>query len=252
MKSGSINSPPLLSEPTSDEKREPLSCQRRTFCVGFWFILVWSVMFAGYIVAAFLSQPPDTWRSIQDFGSAYRPYLIGPHFVCGAIVSIVGPLQLLACIRQRCMEYHRWAGRLFVICALITCVGGCSFVMAYGTVGGLPMDIVFVAYGTMFAAATVLAWKHARAKDIGSHRAWAIRAFALAVASAVYRILVFPLFVQPRNQCHGCGFLPYDGEVLWLNIAAWLFVPVSLIPAELYLRAAPWTDTKPLREAPPV
>jgi len=204
--------------------------------VGFWAISTWSVGFGAYIVAFFLVQDPRTWRSIEDFGSELRPILIGPHFWGGAILSIFGPLQMLGCVRSRCPAVHRWSGRILLVLALITIISGSAFTAVYSTIGATVMDVPFWFFALAFLVCVVMAWRSACRRDFVAHRSWGTRTFALIVASAVYRLLVLPLFVSPRddpNQQTG------QAGIIWLNTAAYFFVPLSLIPAEIYLRTTP-------------
>ncbi|MEL7298629.1 MAG: hypothetical protein AAGJ86_13275, partial [Pseudomonadota bacterium] len=62
------------------------------------------------------------------------------------------------------------------------------FIFAKGTVGGMMMDIGFTGYGVLTIIAAVAAIHFARQRDFVRHRAWAIRLFALAVGSWLYRM----------------------------------------------------------------
>jgi hypothetical protein len=113
---------------------------------------------------------------------------------------------------------------------------GMSFVSAHGTAGGAWVDVPFLLFGVGFATLAGLTVVTARAREFAAHTRWATRLFALAVSSAVYRVLVLPLFVAPRGPAGSSdNLLPRADEILWLNIAAWLYAPISLVPAELYL-----------------
>lgn len=113
---------------------------------------------------------------------------IGLHFVTGAALMLVIPLQLIAPLRRRYPSMHRWSGRVIVAAALLTGFGGLCFILAKGTIGGLPMSIGFGIYGALMALASVNTLRFARAREWARHRAWAIRLFTLVIASWLYRV----------------------------------------------------------------
>jgi len=117
---------------------------------------------------------------------------IAAHFAAGGIILLLGPIQLIARIRNAAPAFHRWAGRIYVLAALIAGLGGLAFIAANGTIGGAAMNVGFGGYGVLMALAAVQTWRHARARRLpgrlASHRAWAIRLFALAIGSWLYRM----------------------------------------------------------------
>ena len=58
----------------------------------------------------------------------------------------------------------------------------------HGTIGGPVMNIGFFLYGVLMAVAAVETVRHARAKRIEVHRAWALRLYVLAIGSWLYRM----------------------------------------------------------------
>ena len=117
---------------------------------------------------------------------------IAAHFAAGGIILLLGPIQLIARIRKGAPAFHRWAGRVYVIASFIAGLGGLAFIAANGTIGGAAMNIGFGGYGALMVVASVQTWRHARARRLpgrlARHRAWAIRLFALAIGSWLYRM----------------------------------------------------------------
>ena len=117
---------------------------------------------------------------------------IAAHFAAGGIILLLGPIQLIGRIRTAAPAFHRWAGRLYVIAAFIAGIGGLAFIAVNGTIGGVAMSIGFGGYGALMVITSVQTWRHARARRLpgrlASHRAWAIRLFALAIGSWLYRM----------------------------------------------------------------
>lgn len=113
---------------------------------------------------------------------------IGLHFATGGVLMLLIPLQLIGPLRRRYPALHRWSGRVSVAAALLAGVGGMAFILLKGTIGGTPMDIGFALYGALVVLASLNTFRHAWARQWLQHRAWAIRLFALAIASWLYRI----------------------------------------------------------------
>lgn len=113
---------------------------------------------------------------------------IAIHFLGGGIILILGCLQLLAGMRKKYPKIHRIAGRVYVLASIATAAGGLIFIALKGTIGGTVMDVAFTGYGLLMLLAAVQTIRFARAGDFDRHRAWAIRLFALAIGSWLYRM----------------------------------------------------------------
>jgi len=166
---------------------------------------------------------------------------IAAHFAAGGIILLLGPIQLIARIRKGAPAFHRWAGRVYVIASFIAGLGGLSFIAANGTIGGTAMDVGFGGYGALMAIASVQTWRHARARRLpgrlASHRAWAIRLFALAIGSWLYRMdygfwILFTGGVGHTADYRGWFDLVMDSAFYLPNLA--------VAEAFIRARAAPW------------
>lgn len=110
------------------------------------------------------------------------------HFLGGGILLVLGNIQLLPVVRQRFPVFHRWTGRLYASMAVLAALGGLLHIAIDGTIGGVLMNIGFSLYGLLMLVAAVETVRHARARRLATHRLWALRLYALAVASWLYRI----------------------------------------------------------------
>lgn len=159
---------------------------------------VWisATLFGLYILAfyfaALLQGNPAQWNEmlpgLYDTRTESATLGIGLHFAAGGVILVLGCIQLITYIRTTYPSVHRWLGRVYISAALLTAVGGLIFIFIKGTIGGLVMDIAFAGYGIAMFAAAWLTYRHARAQQFEEHRAWAIRMFALAIGSWLYRI----------------------------------------------------------------
>ncbi|WP_114952461.1 DUF2306 domain-containing protein [Sphingosinicella terrae] len=199
-----------------------------------------AALFGAYIVffhvgAAALGRPAE-WNSVLPGLFAAEARLatagIAAHFVAGAILLLLGPIQLIGAVRRAAPAFHRWTGRLYVASALVAGLGGLAFILAKGTIGGPVMDIGFGLYGALVVAAAIETYRHARARRLERHRAWAIRLFALAIGSWLYRMAYGLWFAIGDSAGHASDFRgPFD---LVMDFAFYL---PNLAVAELFIRA---------------
>jgi len=205
--------------------------------------VVWfsSGLFALFILAFYLGA----WR--MDEMAAWNAFLpglhaddgrpaatagIGVHFVFGALILLLGPIQLVRGLRERWPQVHRWLGRVYAASAVLTGLGGIGFIALRGTVGGPMMSAAFALYGVLMMLAGVQTVRHAMARRFERHRAWAIRLFALAVGSWLYRMYYGLWFAVTDGAGHTEQF---DG---WFDLVMdwWFFLP-NLLVAEIVIRA---------------
>jgi hypothetical protein len=132
------------------------------------------------------------------------------HMACGAVSILLGPLQLSSYIRRRFPWIHRWSGRLYVVCAMLSSVMGLMFIGLKGKlVGGYNMSLAFSTGGAAIGVLAFKTWQTARAaktaspvRDFTSHRNWAIRSYSQILAPMLYRywyvcLLLFDWYQGP-------------------------------------------------------
>lgn len=190
----------------------------------------------GYVAEAALGNAA-TWNElfprIHSPRSTAANIGIGTHFALGAVLLLLGPIQLIRSVRERWPRVHRWIGWLYAGSAIVTGLGGLTFILLRGTIGGPPMSIAFGTYGALVVLSAVQAVRLARARQLERHRRWAIRLFALAIGSWLYRMEYgFWFMTMGKGAGHTSSF---DG---WFDLIMnwWFFVP-NLLLAEALIRA---------------
>jgi len=198
---------------------------------GFYIL----AFYGGAIPANTLEDWNETLPRLYEANTPVASVGIGLHFLAGAVLLLFGPIQLIGAIRAKAPAIHRWIGRIYALAALAAGVGGLTFIAAKGTVGGLAMDVAFASYGALMVLASVQTVRHAMARRIEIHREWAIRLFALAIGSWLYRIGygLFFAFGGRDNPCH----VQADFSGWFDHVMNWAFFVPPLIIAEMYLRA---------------
>jgi Predicted membrane protein (DUF2306) len=197
-------------------------------------------LFALYIFARYIGAIGDgrlgDWN--RDLPRLYEPHMpvatagIGIHFVGGAILLLLGPLQFVRLIRDRAPAMHRWIGRIYATAALLTGLGGLAFIALKGTIGGTLMNVGFGLYGALTVLAALMAPICAWRRQFAAHRAWAIRLFALVIGSWLFRMgyAFWESLTGPLG--HTANFDgPFD-----VFMAFFFFIP-NLVVAEIIIAA---------------
>lgn len=157
---------------------------------------------------------------------------IGLHFAAGGVILVLGSIQLIEAVRVRYSGFHKWVGRVYVLCSLLAAVGGLVFIFIRGTIGGTIMDIGFGLYGLLMLVCSIQTIRHARAGRIARHRAWALRLYALAIGSWLYRMDYGFWFMLTHAAGHTDDFSgPFD------QVMAFFFYLPNLLVAELFIRS---------------
>ncbi|GAB3044982.1 DUF2306 domain-containing protein [Spirosoma pulveris] len=157
---------------------------------------------------------------------------IGLHFAAGGIILILGSIQLLDSVRIRYPALHRWIGRLYVGACLLASVGGLVFIVGKGTIGGWVMNIGFGLYGLLMGWAALATYRHAIQRQVERHRIWALRLYALAIGSWLYRMDYGFWLLLTNGLGHTPTFSgPFD------EVMAFFFYLPNLLIVELVSRA---------------
>jgi len=213
---------------------------------------VWSsaALFGLYILAfyaaALYEGDMQRWNGVlpglYSNDSAASTSGIGLHFATGGIILILGSVQLVGCVRSRFPALHRWVGRLYILSSLLAAVGGLVFIAIRGTVGGTVMDTGFSLYGLLMFVAATETYRHAVGGRLERHRAWALRLYALAIGSWLYRMDYGFWLLLADGLGHTRSFSgPFD------MVMAFFFYLPNLLVAEAFIRARRYTASPALR-----
>lgn len=204
-------------------------------------VTVWTsaTLFGLYILAfyagALADGEPNKWNDIlprlYEADTPAATAGIGLHFAAGGIILVLGSIQLIGAVRTRYPALHRWVGRVYVAAAMSAGVGGLTFIAAKGTIGGVVMDVGFTLYGALTILAAVQTLRLARAGRLDAHRAWALRLFALAIGSWLYRMDYGFWLLLADGAGHTQDFRgPFD------KVMAFFFYLPNLLVVEAFVR----------------
>jgi uncharacterized membrane protein len=232
----------LPTEPTPRQRLDQWSFQTLRWTSILLIITVWTsaALFGLYILAYYASALYEDkmvrWNQVlprlYEPGTTAATTGIGLHFAAGGIILILGSIQLIDAVRVRYLALHRWIGRVYVVACLLTAIGGLIFILMKGTIGGFPMNVGFALYGLLMLVAAVATYRYAVLGNMDRHRIWALRLYALAIGSWLYRIDYGFWVMLTDGLGHNKTFSgPFD------QFMAFFFYLPNLLVVEIFVRA---------------
>jgi uncharacterized membrane protein len=115
---------------------------------------------------------------------AASPAPVVVHIAASAVYALLGAFQFSARLRRRHRGWHRRAGRVLVVAGSLAALSGLWMTLFYSDApGGLLLWTVRLLVGSAMAGSIALGFAAIRRRDITSHRAWMIRAYALGLGA---------------------------------------------------------------------
>ena len=112
------------------------------------------------------------------------PAPVVAHVLAAALYAFLGAFQFSARLRRHRPGWHRRSGRILVGAGLLVAGSGLWMTLFYpGAPGGDLLGGIRLVVGSAMAAFIVLGFTAIRRRDIPAHRAWMVRAYALAVGA---------------------------------------------------------------------
>jgi uncharacterized membrane protein len=151
------------------------------------------------------------------------PVALVLHIVGSAVFAFVGALQFVSRLRRRGRTWHRRSGRVLVAAGLIVVASALWLTLFYDAQpgSGRVLFLFRLAVAPAMAGCLVLGFTAIRRRDIRSHRAWMIRAYALGLGAGTQ------VFTEGFGEAiFGTGVLAGDlakgaAWILNLAIAEW-------------------------------
>ena len=141
------------------------------------------------------------------------------HISAASVALACGALQIIAAVRKRYLNVHRWVGRLYALAVLLASFSG--FLIAF-QISGIIGTTGFALLAVIWLIVTGQAVRLARTHQIQAHRRWMICSFALTFAAVSLRlqlaIFMFGLSM-PYEQVY--PFLAWSCWVPNLVFALW-------------------------------
>jgi uncharacterized membrane protein len=167
---------------------------------------------AGLIFLAIVPAIAGTARLVQLAGGAEitaenarffaQPLPVVLHIVSSLIYCIVGALQFSASIRRRYTTLHRASGRVLFPLGLVSAGSGLWMTHFYPNANfdGEFLYAVRLAVGAGMIYALCRGFTAIRRREIQTHQAWMMRAYALGLGAGTQVFTHIPWFLLPSMQ----------------------------------------------------
>jgi uncharacterized membrane protein YozB (DUF420 family) len=145
------------------------------------------------------------------------PGALVAHIAGAAVFALVGAFQFVPRLRQR--GWHRRAGRIVAVAGLVVAVSALWLTLFYEPQpgSGTILFVLRLIFAPAMATCLVLGFNAIRRRDIASHRAWMMRAYAIVLGAGTQA------FTQGIGQgVFGHGVLVADlsrGAAWGINLA---------------------------------
>lgn len=176
---------------------------------------------AGFLRLLELAGGPVLLPTNPRIDASPAPVVV--HVVTVALFALLGALQFSTRLRHARPHWHRRSGRMLVGAGLLVAGSGLWMTVYYADApGGRLLWVVRLLVGSAMAASIVIAFVAIRRRDIPSHRAWMIRAYALAAGAGTQ------LLTQGISEpTFGTGDLPKalsmtSGWIINIALAEWI------------------------------
>jgi uncharacterized membrane protein len=137
---------------------------------------------AGSLRLAEIAGGPQLLPTNPRIDASPAPVVV--HVLAAAVYAFLGAFQFSARLRRRHPRWHRRSGRIVVVAGLAVASSGLWMTLFYaGAPGGDLLWGIRLLVGSAMAAFIVLGFAAIRRRDIPAHRAWMVRAYALAVGA---------------------------------------------------------------------
>jgi len=152
------------------------------------------------------------------------PVSVTVHIVSVSVFCVLGAFQFSGPVRRRNPTWHRSAGRVLVPVGVAAALSGLWLTLDYppGDLDGPPLFVFRLVFGTAIVVLLGLGFAAIRQHNIPAHRAWMIRAFALALGAGTQVLTHIPMALWPDLHTElGRTLAMGAGWVLNLTVAEW-------------------------------
>jgi uncharacterized membrane protein len=205
--------------------------------LGQWIFVVYIVAYYG---GALVAGDYGRWGKFLTHGLVPGDHLgnlaLATHLATAALITGLGPLQVVPQMRARFPRLHRWSGRAYLVTVLLVSSSALYLVWVRNerVPGDLWQHLGISLDASLILICGALALRAALARRFESHRRWATRLY-LAV-SGVWFFRVGLMFWLVVNQ-GPVGFDPKTFQGPFLDFLSFAESLLPLAMFELYWRA---------------
>jgi uncharacterized membrane protein len=170
---------------------------------------------------------PEGIEPDSRFDAAPAPVVV--HLAASILYVVLGAFQFSATTRRRHPAWHRRAGRVLVPLGLVVAGSALWLTLLLDRKAGTG-DVLYgvrLLVGAGMGASVVLGFAAIRRRDLGAHRAWMMRAYALALGAGTQAFTV------------GFGEAVFGAGVVRTDLMMSAGWGLNLAVAELLVRRSP-------------
>ena len=209
-----------------------------------WFVVatLGQLIFVAYILSFYatsaLQGNLQGWNKVLQKG--YIPgdtmgnIAVVIHILIAAIVTLGGPLQLIAKIRTGYPRFHRWNGRVYVVTVVVASITGLFAVWTRSASGSFLQHLTISINAVLILLAAWFALRHALARRLAEHRRWALRLILVVSGSWFFRVILM-FWVAANGGPAGFDPVTFEGPALVIIGVLQYALPLAVL--ELYFMA---------------
>lgn len=209
-----------------------------------WFIVIFSgqLLFAIYIILLYwgsiLQSDYEKWNLVNSH--FYRKadiagnIIFGVHVALAAVVTVLGPLQLINAIRIRFPRFHRVSGRIYIFTAFLMGLSGLGLILSRGAIGGTFTAVAISINSLIILVTAYFTLRFAVKRKIKQHNQSAVHLFAAMTGVWMFRVF-FMLWMLIHQAPVGFDPVTFTGPFLDA-LALFVYIFPQLI-VYLYFRA---------------
>jgi hypothetical protein len=138
---------------------------------------------------------PSAVITANDARFLAAPVPIIAHVLAASSYCLLGAFQFSAPIRQRWPRGHRQTGRLLALSGLLVGLTGIWMTTVYAVPRTQQGPLLYAARlcaGAAMVGSILIAWRRILQRNVPSHEAWMIRAYALAQGAGTQVLVLLP------------------------------------------------------------
>ena len=180
------------------------------------------VMFGAFRLTQLTVGAEVTTENARFFAS---PVPVVLHVIGATVFCVLGAFQFATALRRKRPRWHRIAGRIVLPAGLVAALSGMWMAVFYPHPPGVGplLTGLRLLFGTAMAVSLVLGFRAIRRRDIGRHRAWVTRGYAIGIGAGTQFFTFAPwvLLVGQPGELAEAG-LHAAGWLINLAVAEWV------------------------------
>lgn len=143
-----------------------------------------------------LDSGGDTATTPENARFMAMPAPVVLHIVSATLFCLLGAFQFDSAIRRRSPGLHRAAGRVLAPCGMLAALTGLWMTAGYAIPAALQGPLLYgvrIGVGLSMALAIGVSVRAILRRRIAQHRAWMVRAYALAQGAGTQVLILLPV-----------------------------------------------------------